>query len=86
MDWVFRNTKGDVCARIRLDVPLRGFGKWGQDDAGYLSETLFLLVSPGDAGPLYWLLMTSVAYSVNERGIVIGDYNVLWVVVYERLK
>ena len=49
-------------------------------------DVIFLLVSPGDAGPLYWLLITSVAYSVNERGIVIGDYNVLWVVVYERLK
>ena len=33
-----------------------------------------------------WILITSVAYSVNERGIVVGDYNVLWVVVYERFE
>ena len=33
----FLEGKGNVCVRIRLDVPLRGFGKWGQDDACYLS-------------------------------------------------
>ena len=44
-------------------------------------DVIFLLVSPGDAGPLYWLLITSVAYSVNERGIVIGNYDVLRIVL-----
>ena len=86
LDWVFRNTKGDVYARIRLDVPLGDVNSEDRMMHAFCQRRYFAYESWRCGTRIKWLLITSVAYSVNERGIIVGDYNILWIVIYERFK